>query len=266
MTVTAAAVADALRAAGHAWPAPIHARETVGSTSDLLRTLARDGAPELTVVLAEQQTAGRGRQGRTWVSPPGQLFLSVLLRPVLPPQELTLLPLALGVAVCDAARTLGAAAALKWPNDVWCGDRKLAGLLVESSTLGGAFEAIAGVGLNLCGDAPVETATTIAAETGRVPTVAEAAAAVLPRLALWYDALVRGSAADVRAAWRARSLPWWGREIEVVSGDTVVRGRALGIDDTGALQIETAEGTVTLVHAGEARALRLDAATGGREG
>jgi len=125
------ALAALLASRGLTWPAPIEHVETVTSTNDLLKERARQGALEWTVVWADRQTAGRGRHGRGWHSPPGNLFLSVLLRPSLSPDRVLLLPLAAGVAVAAAVAELGVAAHLKWPNDLVVGERKLAGILVE---------------------------------------------------------------------------------------------------------------------------------------
>jgi BirA family biotin operon repressor/biotin-[acetyl-CoA-carboxylase] ligase len=235
--------------------------DRVSSTNDVARQAAREGAPEGLVVLAHAQTGGRGRHGRTWVSPPGNLFLSVLLRPR-DPGSLSLLPLAAGVAVADALEAEGAVCRLKWPNDVLAGERKIAGILAEASTEAGRVDSVVvGIGVNVnlrTGDAPPEIASRTASlveETGRAHDVAAVAAAVLGRWVLWYDAL-QADAGVVREAWRARSIDWWGRAVEVVSGGARVTGIARGIDDSGALMIDAPDGTVSRVLSGEARALR----------
>ena len=125
---------------------------SIGSTSDRLKALARGGAPEWTVVLADVQTGGRGREGRTWVSPPGGLYLSVLLRPRF--EKVGLLPLAAGVAVAEAAGELGVRTELKWPNDVLASGRKLAGILSEAASGPAGVEWVAlGIGVNVSLDA-----------------------------------------------------------------------------------------------------------------
>ena len=112
-----------------------HCSEELPSTSDLAKELAERGAVHGEVVVADRQTAGRGRRGRPWVSPPGRnLYLSAVLRPRLPPQRAPEVTLAAAVAVCDACREAGVAAGIKWPNDVLAGDRKLAGILTEMAS------------------------------------------------------------------------------------------------------------------------------------
>ena len=224
--------APALRAlledGGESWPAPLEHLAEVGSTNDRLKDRARAGAPELSVVLADAQHSGRGRQGRTWASPRGNLYVSVLLRP--PARAAGLIPLAAGVAACEALASFGVAARLKWPNDVLVGERKIAGILAEASSgpargLGGARRG----GQSRRGDArlPAE-ATSVRAETGRVVSPAEAGAAVLVRLRVWYRSLASGSPAAVVGAWRERAVPWWGLSRRGQRGRTAGPGRGEG--------------------------------------
>ncbi len=252
---------EALEARGVPWPAPIHYLESVGSTNEWLKAEARAGAPEWTAIYAGRQSAGRGRQGRAWVSPPGNLFLSVLTRPRLAPEALLALPLATGVAVAEALDEFGLAVSLKWPNDLMADGRKLGGILVEGlSGTSGPDALVVGVGLNLDldpADLPEdlrETLTSVRAQTGRAPDAAAAAAAVLARLPGWYHALREGS--SVLAAWRRRSLPWWGRPVEARSGESLIRGIARDIDERGALVLELEDGTCTALLAGEVREVR----------
>ncbi len=236
----------------------------VTSTNDVLRDQARAGAPEWTTVVAEEQTAGRGREGRAWASPPGNLFLSVLLRPAFEPQSVGVLPLLVGVAVAEACTSLGALARLKWPNDVVVGERKLGGILVEAASSGGRVEfVVAGIGVNLCATGATlpeelrDVATSLEAESGRRYEVDDAAEVVLGRIRVWYDRLASEGQAIVLSAWRALAVPWWGRRVEVISGGNRVEGQAVGIDDAGALLLLDATGREMRVVAGDARALRL---------
>jgi BirA family biotin operon repressor/biotin-[acetyl-CoA-carboxylase] ligase len=240
----------------------------VGSTNDWLKAQVRAGAPEWSAVVADEQTAGRGRHARRWVMQPGDLALSVLVLPPDRPDALLLLPLATGVAVAEAAAGFGAEAALKWPNDVvverpgdeGTGYRKMAGILVEGVSVERVTTAVVGVGLNLVPIPAGElraTATSLGEECGRDVARDEAAAAVLARIRVWYDALARGDASAIVHAFTARALPWWGRMVEVLSGGTAVRGLARGIDGRGALLIEKGDGTVEAVVSGEARQVRL---------
>lgn len=261
MTAAAEALREGLRGRGLDWAAPIEHHERLVSTNDRLKERAREGAPEWTVVLADEQTGGRGRQGRAWASPPGGLYLSVLLRPTF--EAFGLIPLAAGVALVEALREHGVAAELKWPNDALAGGLKLAGILAEASTSAGRLEwVVLGLGVNLeAGEAlPAalrETATSLSTLTGaRVePTVA--ACAVLAHLSLWYAAL-RGDPAVVVRAWKERALSWWGRPVELRSGGRVVRGIAEGIDPGGALVLVGEDGRRTTVLSGDVTTVRLD--------
>jgi BirA family biotin operon repressor/biotin-[acetyl-CoA-carboxylase] ligase len=258
------ALTHALEARGIRWSAPIEHLETVASTNDRLKEQARLGAPAWSVVMADRQTAGRGRAGHRWVSPPGNLFLSVLLRPALPAAHVTVLPLAAGLAAVEAALDLGVEARLKWPNDVVVDGRKLAGVLVEGlSGAGGLEAAVVGIGMNVGLDPAAipdelrDRVTSIADRTGRPASVVEAAAAVLARLGVWYDRLTREGPSPVVAAWRERSLAWWGRSVEARSGGSVLRGIARGLDERGALLLDLEDGSRVAVVSGEVSELRL---------
>lgn len=261
MTAVAEALREGLRARGRDWAAPIEHHERLVSTSDRLKERARAGAPEWTVVLADEQTGGRGRQGRVWASPPGGLYLSVLLRPGF--EAFGLIPLAAGVAVVEALREWGVAAALKWPNDALAGGRKIAGILAEASSSGSRLDwVVLGLGVNLeAGEGlPArvgETATSVRALTAARVEPTSAACAVLAHLASWYDAL-RAEAAHVVRAWNERALPWWGRHVELRSGGQVMRGIAEGIDPGGALVLVLEDGSRTAVLSADVTALRLE--------
>jgi BirA family transcriptional regulator, biotin operon repressor / biotin---[acetyl-CoA-carboxylase] ligase len=256
--------ADALRARldgrGVPWPAPIEAHPSVSSTNDRLKEQARLGAPEWSVVLAEEQTGGRGRQGRAWASPRGGLYLSVLLRPVF--EGTGLLPLAAGVAVVEALEELGVNGSLKWPNDVLVAGRKVAGLLAEaSSTTARVDWVVIGLGVNLgtleaVPDDVRALATSVLASSGRGPSPVEAAAAVLARLPVWYHAL-RSDPPSVLRAWRERSVPWWGERVAVQSGGETLRGVARDIDPTGAFLLDLEDGRRVAILSGEVTSVRL---------
>ena len=249
---------------GRAWPGPIEHFETLTSTSDRLKEMARAGAPEWTVVVADRQTGGRGRQGNAWISPVGNLFLSVLLKPPIHAAAAGLLPLAAGGAVCEAVRALGAPATVKWPNDVLVGERKVAGVLAEATWVDRALDSVVvGVGVNVVlspRELPPDlrdVTTSLAAEASGSTDRDGAAAEVLERLTVWYHTLA-AEAAMIVEAWRALSVPWWGRRVEVRSGDATLVGVAEGVDDRGALLLRLDDGRVATVLAGEARRLRLD--------
>lgn len=259
--MTNAAIHALLRQRGIAWPAPIECLESLGSTNDLLRERARAGAVGWHVVTAQRQTAGRGRLGRRWESSAGDLFLSLLLRPGdVATEVLGVLPLMAGVAVSRAADEWAVPTRLKWPNDVLVGGQKLAGILAEAASGGhGVEHVVVGVGMNLAFDPPEDlrgVATSVHAETGQVPTPDEAAAVVLAAFLDVARSLAPLGASAVVSAWCERSVDWWGREVEVTSGGSRIAGRALGVDDVGALVLDTGSGRIRVL-SGEARALRL---------
>lgn len=131
---------------------PLRVYESLGSTNDVLRELAHRGAPEGATVVARSQTRGRGRHGRTWSSPAGQgLYMSVLLRPALPSRDAGWLAVLSGVGVARALETVGLpGVSVKWPNDVYAGDRKIAGVLAEPRLARGLIEfAVLGLGVNV---------------------------------------------------------------------------------------------------------------------
>ncbi|MCR4391542.1 MAG: biotin--[acetyl-CoA-carboxylase] ligase [Candidatus Acetothermia bacterium] len=215
----------------------------VGSTQDALRQWARAGAPEGAVVLAERQTAGRGRWGRAWVSPGGGLYFSVLLRPV---QPLPLLPLAAGVALVDACQLGG----LKWPNDLLAPDgRKLAGVLAEAEVQDGGAQAVyLGVGLNVEPDGLPLGAAGLA--EFRPVDRAELLAEVLWALEVWTSAPPEA----VGHAWRQRNCTL-GRWVRVTMGEGAVEGVAVDLAADGALVVQTRAGQRT-VRAGDVAHLR----------
>lgn len=213
----------------------LHLQATT-STNDRARDLAQAGAPHGTLVTAAEQTAGRGRQGRTWTAPPSSaLLLSVVLRD--PP---TLLPLAAALAVAEIA---GARAQIKWPNDVLLDGRKVAGILAEGRPQDGW--AVLGIGLNVAlriEDLPPElhdTAGTLGLEPADLePTLERLLAGLERTLVLDEETLLEAYRA--RDALRGREVSW-----------TTGRGRAAGIDGEGRLVVELPEGGRTALSAGE---------------
>ncbi len=254
-----AALAQAVLAQGGPRLAAVEWHAAIGSTNDRLKELARGGAPEWTVVAADAQTAGRGREGRVWQSPPGGLYLSVLLRPGAAPAPL--LPLAAGVAVAEALAGLGAACTLKWPNDVLASGRKLAGILAEASSSAAGVEWVAlGIGVNVALDLDAlpgdlrGAVTSLHAEGGSAPPLA-VAASVLACVGAWYGVLV-AEPQRVVGAWRERAAAWWGAIVDVRSGGVALRGKLVAVDDLGALVVELPDGETRRLVAGEVQMLR----------
>jgi BirA family transcriptional regulator, biotin operon repressor / biotin---[acetyl-CoA-carboxylase] ligase len=217
----------------------VHFRLT-DSTNERARELAAGEAPHGTLVTADEQSAGRGRQGRTWTAPPrSALLMSLVLR-----ELRETLPLVGAVAVCEA---LPLETAIKWPNDIWVRRRKLAGILVEGRPQEGW--AVLGVGLNVrAAEFPPElreTATSLRLE-GVDADVEDVLARVVEALERWLPR----PAAEVLAAWRARDA-LLGRPVRWANGSGVGRG----VDEKGALLVDTAGGRVAL-QAGEVHLLR----------
>ena len=239
-----------------------HHRST-DSTNERAKALALVGAPHGTLVTADEQTAGRGRQGRVWTAPPGgAVLMSLVLRDLEVGQALA--PLAAAVAVCEAAESCapGLTCRVKWPNDVWVDGRKLAGILIEGRPQEGW--AVLGIGLNLATvEFPDElrgVATSLALECSRAArgSASDRGARdgpapddVLERLLEALDRRLAGAPRDVLSAWRARDA-LLGREITWAQG----AGTAAGIDDDGSLLVDTAVGRTALV-AGEVHLERV---------
>ena len=240
----------------------LHCVDELPSTNDRAKELAEEGAAHGEVVIAESQTAGRGRRGRTWSSPAGRnLYLSVILRPQLPPQRAPELTLVASIAACDACRQAGVEAAIKWPNDVMVDDRKVAGILTELSAESDAVHwVVLGIGVNLnaaAADFPGEledVATSLAIERGQPVPRALFAAALLSTLEQWLDLHAADGFGPIREAWRARSCTL-GREVRVDADGGEVAGVAEDIDEAGALLVRTGSGLLRCV-AGDVRLVR----------
>ncbi len=231
----------------------------VGSTNDVALEAGRRGEPEGLTVLADHQTAGRGRRGRRWASPPGVgLYMSVLLRPEQPPRRAPLLGLAAGLAVAEAIEELaGLTPRLKWPNDVVHGGRKVAGILPELETDGDTVShVVLGIGLNLnqcAADFPPEAreaATSLRMESGGTCDRGLAGAAVLNALDRWYPRFCAAEFGAILAAYRGRSATL-GQRVDVLSEATSWQGEALDLDPDGALLVRDAAGTLRRVLAAD---------------
>lgn len=229
-------------------------RRAMSSTMDVAHRQAERGAPEGTVVLAEEQTRGRGRFARAWVSPAGvNLYLSVILRPRL--TELNQMNMAAALAVVRTIkRSTSLSPMVKWPNDVRLGGRKVCGILIESSFSGEEVQyAVVGIGLNVNLDtdlhqelAPI--ATSLMKETGKpLPRTK-----VLHYLLEEFDSLYRSLKEGIspRQEWIAH-LETLGQQVQVRWGQQAVEGLAKAVDAEGNLMIEGADGSLTTVLAGE---------------
>ncbi len=221
--------------------------ETLVSTNDEARRLARAGSSEGTLVTARTQTAGRGRQGRRWASAAGNLHLSLVLRPQVAAAAAAQLGFAAALAIADAVAGFAPQAriALKWPNDVLLDGRKLAGVLLESEggTSGRVGFVIVGIGVNLAAH-PADAefpATSLAAATGKAPKPADFLAALAPALLLWYERWRGGGFAPLRQAWLARAAGL-GQALRARLPGETVEGRFAGLDADGALLLDAPSG------------------------
>ncbi len=230
--------------------------ESLPSTSDLCRTLAEAGEPSHLAILARRQTQGRGTQGRPWTSPPGNLFLSALLRPHERMRDVGQWALLAAVAVADAVATLlpdPAALRLKWPNDLLLGDAKLAGILIEASAnpAGNLAWLVIGMGVNVATAPalPDRVTASLAQVTAFPPDPLTLARAVLDRLLHWQQARLLVGFAAIRAAWVARG-PALGALLTLRQGGRAFTGRFAGLGDDGSLLLATG-GRVHAFAAGE---------------
>ncbi len=233
---------------------PVYLFQQIGSTNDHAKQLAEGGAPEGLLMVAEEQTAGRGRNGRTWLTPPGAaLAFSLILRPTLSAARLARLTMWAGVAACEAIELLTSArAGLKWPNDVLLSGKKVAGILVEGALNGEMLDyAVLGLGLNLTWSpdpAAVDfPATDLQTETGQAVDRLKLLRALLARLEAWYTAVDDPA---LFAAWQAR-LQLMGQAIHLRTPEGEWPGRAEGVDAEGALLVRLESGETRRVLAGD---------------
>lgn len=228
-----------------------------GSTNDRAQQLAREGAAEGTVVVADHQTAGRGRLGRRWSAPAGTgLLMSLVFRPALAPHQVQRLTMVCGLAVLDAVESeTNLRAALKWPNDVVIGGAKVGGILTEIECTSDQVEyAVVGIGLNvnldptqLPGDLLVP-ATSLSHALGRPVARLPLLWALLRAVEVRYLALLAGH--SPHEVWAER-LVTLHRPVTAAANGTVLHGIAEGVDANGALQVRLADGRLETVMAGD---------------
>lgn len=230
--------------------------DTVGSTNDEAKRLAHAGAEEGTLVWALEQTAGRGRRGRAWASPPGNLYASLILRPRCPVDQAAQLGFIAALAIGD---TLGSICkrleglSYKWPNDVLLRGRKIAGILLESELGAGAAPefVVVGVGINLV-SSPRDTvfpATSIAEQDLGIVSPGAALESFARQFQAWAEHWCKEGFGPVRAAWRSHAMAL-GESIRVHLEPATLHGRFIDIDQHGALLLESA-GEIRHISAGE---------------
>jgi BirA family biotin operon repressor/biotin-[acetyl-CoA-carboxylase] ligase len=238
---------------------------TIGSTNDVAAAAAHAGDAEGTIVVADSQTAGRGRRGHRWFSPPGSgLYVSVVLAPArarrAPDRATSLLTLAAGVALAEAVeRSTGLHADIKWPNDLLVGGRKLAGILAEAAAAEGGLgvaTVVLGYGVNVSpASFPADLrdrVTSLESELGRSVDRAAVFGESLAAIAERYAHLLDGRFDAILDAWRQRAPRSRGARVEWDAGGGTRSGITAGIDDNGALLVDTTAGLERII-AGEVR-------------
>jgi BirA family biotin operon repressor/biotin-[acetyl-CoA-carboxylase] ligase len=238
------------------WPEGYGLREfdEIDSTNEEARRLAGGGDFGPLWITARRQTAGRGRRGRHWVSPEGNLSATLLLSPGKPAGECAQLSFAAALAVSDAVSSFGAETNVKWPNDVLANGRKIAGILLESSSSGGADPAwlAIGIGINLSRH-PSDTefpATSLPALGIAAPAPKDALTRLAAGFAKWYEAWRADGFAPIRDAWLARAMGLGTRiRARLQNGET--QGVFEGIDANGALLLRETQDRVRTIAAGE---------------
>ena len=220
----------------------------VASTMDEARRLAESGAEDATVVRALRQTGGRGRLGRAWNSPPGNLYSTAILRPDVPTARAAELSIVAAVATAEAVACFGGPVTLKWPNDVLLDGGKVAGILLEAVTEGPRLSAVLiGIGVNVASRPDLPDRPTARVETADVETVF---AALLEALDRRYRQWLRDGLAGIRPAWLARG-PVIGAPITISQGAGRLDGRFAGLEPDGTLVLALADGSTRRVASGE---------------
>lgn len=232
--------------------------QEIDSTNNYAKQLAAEGYPEGTIVIAEQQSAGRGRRGRQWHSEPGQgIFISLILRPALPLNELSRITMFIAVAIVETLNRFGIKSGIKWPNDVLINGRKISGILTEAVTdMDGIEYVVTGIGLNvnnLIEDFPEEfrcIATSVQEEAGRFISRVELLQELLLQLETGYCQLLSGGFSEILEKVRSLSLVI-GRDIKFDNGNGITSGRAIDIDNNGFLTVRDSMGNIHSVMSGE---------------
>jgi len=236
--------------------------ESVASTNTEVARLAVEGAAEGVAIVADEQTAGRGRLQRAWSSTKGAgLYFSILLRPRLTVDRWPLITFVAALATGDALLEASEVETdIKWPNDLLVKERKICGILAEAIETPTGRAVVLGIGINLTNEAfpedLVDVAASVANESGRPPERGLVLAALLNGLTRWYSLLHEPEGPQkIVAAWSSRSSYAVGKLVQITNGDETLQGRTAGIEDDGALRLETAQG-IQLIRAGDVTSVR----------
>jgi BirA family transcriptional regulator, biotin operon repressor / biotin---[acetyl-CoA-carboxylase] ligase len=232
--------------------------QKIKSTNTLAKELALKGEPHGTIILAEEQTAGRGRLDRKWLSPGHEnLLFTILLRPPLNADNIFPLTMILAISAIDAINDMtGLNVLIKWPNDLYFKKKKLGGILTEFSLKAGVAEyVVLGLGINVNwmpgeGDGLSYPATSLLAESGIRVSRNRLITGILKRFEVSYENVLSGKTDDLHLSWNKLSLVI-GKDVEIISPDEVIRGRAIAIDHKGALILKNALGKEIKILSGD---------------
>lgn len=239
--------------------------DTIDSTNTEAIKQAKQGADEGLCVVADQQTAGRGRHGRTWVSEKGSgLYFSIVLRPKVDTQYLPLITLMTGVAVRDTLEEFGINADIKWVNDLLVDEKKICGILAETTDTDKGLAVIVGIGVNIkSSNFPPEIAdiATSIAENVRVRVTADELAASLTKYLTYFYTILSSDdgPANIIDQWRKRSSYFSGKAVRVLVGEETLEGTTDGLEKNGALRVIKNDGSVAIIQAGDVQRLRTAA-------
>ena len=236
--------------------------DTIESTNTEALKQARNGAAEGLCVTAREQTAGRGRYGRSWVSgKDAGLFLSVVLRPKIEPISFPLITLMTGVVVHDALAELGVRSDIKWVNDIHVDGKKICGILAETTETNDGVAVVVGIGVNMNSESfppyLAASSTSLAEELGRVVGRDELIDSLTRLLDKFYKILTGDNGpAEILEHWRRRSSYFEGKNVRAVMERETIFGTTAGLEPNGALRVAKADGTIAIIQAGDVEQLR----------
>ena len=233
---------------------------STSSTQDVAKSLAEHGAPEGTIVIAEEMSAGRGRLGRKWHATSGGLWMTIVLRPNVPPVKMQLISLLAGVAVAKALANLyGLKPKLKWPNDVLINDRKVCGILAEASIEADAINYILlGVGINVNNEIPEDlknVAISVKEALGKTVPRALILRAFLVELDKLYAEFNRGNTRRIIEDWK-KYASTIGKKVRAIYRDRAIEGLAVDVKNDGSLVLKLEDGSIAVINAGDIIHLR----------
>ncbi|MCL5292985.1 MAG: biotin--[acetyl-CoA-carboxylase] ligase [Actinobacteria bacterium] len=236
--------------------------DEVGSTNEEAKALAAGGAEDGTVVIAERQTGGRGRLGRGWFSPPGGIWMSIILRPRIIPGDAPRVMMIAATSVVAAVRRLGLPAKIKWPNDVMIAEKKVAGILTEMAGQPDMVDhLVVGIGLNANippGEFPsdlIPVATSLSIEAGREIDKLTLARRLLQELDARYSKLKEGRLDEVLDEWR-RTCATLGQDVRLSTASGEIRGVAIDVDERGSLILKLPDGATRSFAAGDVTVIK----------